>query len=70
MSGDNVYHIVLDTDHGHGQGDTVTFDLTNTSATDDDDRDNDEDGGTTLEILPMQDGAQGITYIQVYKPQN
>ena len=61
MSGDNVYHIVLDTDHNHG--DTVTFDLTNASATDDDN--DDDDGGTTLEILPMQDGAQGITYIQV-----
>ena len=64
MSGENVYHIVLDTDPNHGEVESVTFDLTNTS-TADDDRDNDDEGRTTLEILPMQDGSQGITYIQV-----
>ena len=67
MSGENVYHIVLDTDPNHGEVDSVTFDLTNTS-TADDDRDNDDEGRTTLEILPMQDGSQGITYIQVFIP--
>ena len=56
MSGENVYHIVLDTDPNHGEVDSVTFDLTNTSTADEDRDDDDEGHGE----VPATEAVMGV----------